>query len=36
MDYYTEAEKQDMLASFLAFNEKVTDKRYKQIIDSLP
>jgi hemerythrin-like domain-containing protein len=36
MDYFTEAEKQDMLASFLAFNEKFTDKRYKQIIDSLP
>ena len=35
MEYFSPAERQSMLTSFLAFNQNFTDKRYKQIIDSL-
>jgi len=35
MEYFSEAERQNMMASFLTFNQNFTDKRYKQIIDLL-
>jgi hemerythrin-like domain-containing protein len=36
MEYFSQAERQNMTTSFLAFNQNFVDKRYKQIIDSLP
>jgi hemerythrin-like domain-containing protein len=35
MKYFSEAERQNMMASFRTFNQNFTDKRYKQIIDLL-
>ncbi len=35
MEYFTSVERQNMLAAFLAFNQRFTDKQYKQILDSL-
>ena len=35
MKYFSEQEQQEMLDSFLGFNQDFTDKRYKQIINSL-
>ena len=35
MEYFSEAERHNMMASFLFFNQNFIDKRYKQIIDSL-
>ena len=35
MKYFSEQEQKEMLDSFLSFNQDFTDKRYKQIINSL-
>jgi len=35
MEYFSVLERQNMLTSFLEFNQNFTEKRYKQIIDSL-
>ena len=36
IEYFSEAERHNMMASFLTFNQNFTDKKYKQMIDSLP
>jgi hemerythrin-like domain-containing protein len=35
MRYFSEREQKDMLVNFIGFNQDFTDKRYKQIINSL-
>jgi hemerythrin-like domain-containing protein len=35
MEYFSGLERQNMLTSFLEFNQNFTEKRYKQVIDSL-